>query len=115
MLFKLSPFRRMFSMFLITLIFSLNSCYSYRVATLAQAGAEPSKPVQAHSFLWGLAKSPKEIRTPVCDSLEVNGMAEVTMKTNFFYSLITVVTLGIWSPMKVEWKCGKPCKKSTTL
>lgn len=93
----------------------LSSCYTYKVATQAQAGAEVSKPITAHSFFWGLLQKPASISTPVCDSLGVNGLAEVTMKTNFGYSLLTVATLGIWCPMRVQWKCGKPCKKTGTL
>ena len=103
---------------LLPLLFSLmilfSSCYNYRVATQAQGGAEVSK-ATAHCYFWGLIQKPPTIKTPICDSLEVNGLAEVTMKSNFGYSLITVVTLGIWSPMRVEWKCGKPCKKNETL
>ena len=100
---------------MLALILLLNSCYTYRVATNAQAGSESSKPITVNSFFWGLVKKPTIIHTPLCDSLQVNGMAEVTMKTNFGYALITVITLGIWSPMKVEWKCSKPCKKSGSL
>jgi hypothetical protein len=96
-----------------TLLFS--SCYTYRISTQAQAGTETIKPIHANSFLWGLVQSPKTLTTPNCDSLDVNGMAEVTMKTNLGYSLITVATLGIWSPMKITYKCGKPCKKTETL
>ncbi len=96
-----------------SLLFS--SCYTYRVGTNAQEGAVASKPIVAHSFFWGLISKPPQIHTPICDSLEVNGMAEVTMKTNFGYALITVATLGIWSPMQVQWKCSKPCKKTGTL
>lgn len=108
-------FKNMVSIGMISVTLLSSSCYSYRVATNAQAGSEASKPITANSFFWGLIQKPKEIHTPICDSLGVNGMAEVTMKTNFGYALITVVTLGIWSPMKVQWKCGKPCKKSGTL
>ena len=108
-------FKNWVSIGLILMILFFSSCYSYRVGTNAQPGSEISKPVTAHSFFWGLIQKPKQIHTPVCDSLGVNGMAEVTIKTNFGYSLITVVTLGIWSPMKVQWKCSKPCKKSGTL
>ena len=97
----------------ISIFFS--SCYSYRVATQAQAGTETSKPITAHSFFWGLLKSPKEIHTPVCDSLGTNGMAEVNIRNNFGFSLITVATLGIWSPMRIEWKCSKLCKKTGIL
>ena len=100
-------------LFSATLFFS--SCYSYRVATHAQAGTETVATMTAHSLFWGLVKKPAEIHTPICDSLEINGMSEVVIKNNFGYSLITVVTLGIWCPIKLEWKCGKPCKKCGTL
>src|SRR5260370_37636678 len=85
----------------------LSSCYSYRLNTHAQPGAEINS-ITAHSFFWGLVQNPKEIATPICDSLNANGVALVQVKTNFGYSLITVVTLGIWCPMKIQWKCSKP-------
>jgi hypothetical protein len=97
------------------LLVLFTGCYNYRVATRAQAGAEVSKAFTAHSYLWGLLQKPPTIPTPICDSLEVNGLAEVTVKTNFGYSLINVVTLGIWCPIKMQWKCSKPCKKTETL
>ncbi len=99
---------------LCSLVIMFSSCYNYRIATQAQGGAEVSK-TTAHSFFWGLLQKPPTISTPICDSLDVNGLAEVTMKTNLGYSLINVATLGIWCPMRVEWKCGKPCKKNETL
>jgi len=106
--------QRLFGCMLAISIF-FSSCYSYRVATLAQAGTETLKPITAHSFFWGLLKSPKEIHTPICDSLGSTGMAEVNVKNNFGFSLITVATLGIWSPIKLECKCSKPCKKEGVL
>jgi len=112
---QLSCLKKMHVVSLLVLMFVFNSCYSYRVATRAQAGTETSGTMTAHSLFWGLVKKPVEIHTPTCDSLGVNGVAEVTMKTNFGYALITVITLGIWSPMQVEWKCSKPCKKSGIL
>ncbi|UOE48530.1 Bor family protein [Mucilaginibacter sp. SMC90] len=92
----------------------LSSCYTARVETKAQAGSEVSHQ-NVNFFFWGAIQSPKRIVTPVCDSLGSNGMAEVTVKNNFGYSLLTVVTLGIWSPARVEWKCGKPCAKEGTI
>jgi len=94
---------------LIICMLVLNSCYTYRVATKAQAGTEMTSRT-VNSFFWGLVQNPKEISTPICDSLNINGMAVVQVKSNFGYSLITVLTLGIWSPMIIEWKCGKPCQ-----
>lgn len=95
--------------------FLLTNCYSYRVATHAQAGTEFDQPRTAHSFFWGLVQNPREITTPLCDSLDVNGVAVVEVKTNFGYSLITVLSLGIWSPMQIRYKCSKPCQVHSTI
>lgn len=92
----------------------MSGCYTARVATLAQPGSEVSGKT-VNFFFWGIVQSPKRITTPICDSLNVNGMAEVTVKNNFGYSLITVATLGIWSPTRLEWKCSKPYQKVGTL
>ena len=89
----------------------LTNCYTYRVATKAQSGSEAFNSVTAHSFLWGLVQKPAVIRTSICDSLGANGVSEVTVKTNLGYALITVITLGIWCPVKLQWKCAKPCNK----
>jgi hypothetical protein len=115
MLKKLFACRLLTTAWLVSITFFFSNCYSYRVSTQAQAGAETTVTVTTHSFLWGLLKNPKEIHTPVCDSLGANGMAEVTVKNNFGFAFITVATLGIWCPMRLEWKCAKPCKKTGTL
>ena len=95
------------------LLFS--SCYSYRISTNAQAGTEATT-TTANVYFWGLIQNPKSgITTPNCDSLNANGMAEVQIKTNLGYAFITVATLGIWCPMKVVWKCGKPCQVTDSL
>jgi hypothetical protein len=105
-------FRSTLAMRLVALSFLFSSCYTYKVATHAQEGSEYEKPVTVHAFFWGLAQKPANgVRTPLCDSLGVNGMSEVKVKTNLGYALVTVATLGIWCPMKLQWKCGKPCKK----
>jgi hypothetical protein len=89
-----------------------SGCYSYRINTRAQAGTEVSKTITAHSFFWGLLQKPKGgISTPNCDSLDINGMSVVRVKTNLGYALITVATLGIWAPIKLEWRCSKPCQQ----
>jgi hypothetical protein len=108
-------YRLKLTMLVTATAFLFNSCYSYRISTNAQAGTEATT-TTANAYFWGLIQSPKNgITTPNCDSLNVNGMAEVQVKTNLGYALITVVTLGIWSPIKVSWKCGKPCQKTGSL
>lgn len=101
--------------YFITVALCCSSCYSYRLATHDQPGSIYSESVTANSYLWGLVNKPTQIQTPVCDSLEVNGVAEVTIKTNFGYALITVVTLGIWCPVKIVWICSKPCQQIGNL
>ncbi|MDR0792409.1 MAG: Bor family protein [Chitinophagaceae bacterium] len=99
---------------IVFLSLSLSSCYTVRVATHAQEGSEYVA-VKANSYFWGLAQKPQTITTPMCDSLGANGMAIVEAKTNFGNALITVVTLGIWHPMTIQYKCSKPCAVRGTL
>jgi len=62
-----------------------------------------------HAFLWGAlqqnllppAPSPTAKTPANCKS-----MRRVRLDKNYGYSLITVFTAGIWSPMKVEWQCS---------
>lgn len=98
--------------FIIAGSMTLSSCYTYQLATKAQAATDTyQKPVYAYSLFWGLLNKPQIIRTPACDNLESNGVAEVTIRTNFGFALLTVATLGIYCPVKVMYKCGKPCQQ----
>lgn len=105
----MSIYTKSLSRALIATLFLFSSCYNYRLATKAQPGTEVNSKT-AHSFFWGLARKPGLITTPLCDSINANGVSEVTVRTNLGYSLITVATLGIWCPVRIEWKCGKPCQ-----
>ncbi|MEP6583460.1 MAG: hypothetical protein ABJA90_04315 [Ginsengibacter sp.] len=55
------------------------------------------------SFAWGLVQ-PKDIN-PNCDS-RFNHMNKVTVKNNLGFALISVVTLGIVMPQRLEWCCA---------
>ena len=88
-----------------------SGCYSYRLATHALPSTEigPAQSIPAYNLFWGILARPQVIHTPNCDSLGLNGVAEVRVKTSFGNALVTVLTLGIYSPVRVEWKCSKPC------
>src|SRR4051812_42627928 len=94
-----------------------SSCFTYRVATHAQGSTDntPYNSKKACSLFWGLLNKPQVISTPTCDSLGVNGVSEVVVKTNFGNILVTIFTLGIYCPVRVQWKCAKPCQQSDTL
>jgi hypothetical protein len=97
---------------LLTCSLSFGSCASYRIATHAQGSTDytPANSKKAYSLFWGLINKPQVILTPVCDSLGVNGVSEVKISTSFGNVLVTMVTLGIYCPAKVQWKCAKPCR-----
>ena len=88
----------------------LSSCYSYRIATHAQAGTEPIT-VTGKSYFWGLVQNPPLISTPICDSLDARGMSGIRVKKSFGRSIITFVTLGFYSAVELEYQCGKPSPK----
>jgi|SRR5580704_9369459 hypothetical protein len=91
----------------------LSSCATYRVETFNQPGTEYQK-CKVNSFFWGLLQSPKQVTTPVCDSLNT-GLSEVLLRRNFGAYVASFITLGTWSPATLEWKCSKPCQKSGSL
>jgi hypothetical protein len=99
---------------LLSLIIFLPGCYSFKVGTHAQAGAGGGS-VKAAAYFWGLAKSPKQITTPACDSLGAYGVSEVKIKKNFGQTIMSLLTLGIYSPATIEWKCSKTCPKEGGL
>ncbi|MBW8682950.1 Bor family protein [Chitinophaga rhizophila] len=86
-------------------------CYSYRLATqaLPSTGNSPRNRIRTCSLFWGLLNKPQIIHTPVCDSLGVNGVAEVRVRNNFGNALLTVCTLGVYCPLTLEWQCSTPC------
>ncbi len=92
------------------LIVSLSSCYSFKVATIAQEGTDPVS-IKTRSFFWGFLPDPPTISTPLCDSLGSLGMSEVKLKRTFGNSFVTLITLGIYCPATLEYRCSKPCPK----
>ena len=91
------------------IFFLVQSCYHYRVSTSNFDPSTGYNKKTVHSLFWGLAQ--ENVTATDCDSLKINSVDEVRITTNFGYALITVVTLGIWCPMEVEWKCAKPCPR----
>lgn len=94
-----------------------SSCYTYRLATHAQPATESLVTTRktAHSLFWGLLNKPQVITTPNCDDLGAPGVSEVIVRTNFGYACVTLLTLGIYCPVTVEWKCAKKCQQIQPL
>jgi|GraSoiStandDraft_12_1057312.scaffolds.fasta_scaffold1080552_1 Bor protein len=79
-------------------------CYHTRVFTNGQPATEYTQKT-AHSLFWGLVQ--QDVKPPITNNCVSNAMQEVRVTTNFGYAFLTVVTLGIWSPMEIEWRCAK--------
>jgi hypothetical protein len=97
------------------------SCPTLRIAVLILALAQPAcyrnavvvprpDPVTewrgqtVHSLFWGLIKS-RDLTAQDC--APSNGLDIARNTSNFGFALITVVTLGIWSPTRLEWRCAR--------
>lgn len=80
----------------------------------AQATGSPApsgSPIRTrvNPMFWGaiqqdLTPLVKKSKNPAnCSS---GSMRQVTVPKNYGYALVTVLTLGIWAPIEVEWQCG---------
>ena len=79
----------------------LSGCYQYKLLQNDQTTATLPETRLVYSYLWGI-KSPT-IRVDNCGG---NGFDRVVVKTNFVNSFVTLITLGIVSPMRVYWECA---------
>jgi len=58
----------------------------------------------AHTFFWGLVQDPQTVVATNCES---NSLDNVRVSTNYAFALVTVLSLGIWSPLEVNWRCAE--------
>jgi hypothetical protein len=99
---------------LVWLLASTPGCYHYQVAAAGPAGANPSTFPQSatlHAVFWGLGQD--QTLEHVCAQDEA--LARVRTTSNFGYTLLTVVTLGMWAPVQVEYACANPTPAPGTL
>jgi len=83
----------------------MSSCYHYRAQPMGVGGAAGTEYAGevVWSLAWGLVQE-----NPRIDNCMDQGLAEVRVTTNFGFALLTVVTLGLAAPAKIEWRCAKP-------
>ena len=94
---------------LLLLTANLQSCYHYRVLNTTNDPATEYQKKVLWSYAWGLVNKPGNFQVPNCST--DNALDEVVYSKNFGQSLLTVITLGIVSPVEVKWKCHKPCQR----
>jgi len=95
-------------LFISILFVSLQSCYHYRVLGTYNDPSTDYQEKVLWSYCWGLVNKPQQFVVPNCDK---SSLDEVRITTTFGQSLLTVATLGVVCPIKVQWKCHKPCQR----
>ena len=94
----------------ILFIITTESCYDYRVINTRNDPGTEYRDTVMRSYLWGLVNKPQNFHVPNCADT-CAALDEVVFSKKFGQSLITVITLGIVSPVEVKWKCHKPCQR----
>ena len=95
---------------LLFIVIIIQSCYHYRVINTRNDPGTEYRDTVMRSYLWGLVNKPQNFHVPNCTDT-CAAMDEIVFSKKFGQSLITIVTLGIVSPVEVKWKCHKPCQR----
>jgi hypothetical protein len=79
-----------------------NCAVHFRVSPPGLNPATAERRQKVHALFWGLLE-----QTVTPDDCQGNGLAQVTATTSLAQNLIAVGTLGVWTPMTIEWSCAK--------
>jgi hypothetical protein len=68
-----------------------------------------------NSFLWGLIRQDLPITNCRLANGQRLGIEEIRVGRNVLQVLVTLLTLGIWAPTRISWRCARPPSQSGTL
>jgi hypothetical protein len=94
---------------LVAIVVLTEGCYHYRISMRGEAATEPHKKTM-HALFWGLVQE-----NQFADNCQGKGIHEVRVSTNFGYVLVSVVTVGIWVPMDIEWSCAREAPPDSSV
>ena len=91
-------------------------CYRYHLLAPEPDPVVTSCRRTVHTLAWGLIT--RDTRSTHCEGAvpdtvasacrQSNAIDQVRVSSNFGFTLLTVVTLGFWSPIELQWHCAKP-------
>jgi hypothetical protein len=81
---------------------SLQGCAYHQLRVAEPNGYGDFQTVHSNAFFWGAVEE-----TKVADKCATNVIDEVRTVTSLPQALATVLTLGIWMPATVKYKCAK--------
>lgn len=95
---------RLSSIVLLASLAAAQGCATHQVRTPNSDPLEKTYQRESpQAFFWGLVLSPQVV-TAKCDG----GLNDVILKRNYLHDLASVLTLGIWMPTEVEFRCRAP-------
>jgi len=68
-----------------------------------------------NSFLWGLIRHDLPITNCRLANGQRLGIEEIRIGRTFWQGLATFLTLGLWAPARISWRCCRPPSQSGTL
>jgi hypothetical protein len=91
-------------------------CYRYHLLAPEPDPVVTSCRRTVHTLAWGLIT--RDTRSTHCEGAvpdtvasacrQSNAIDQVRVSSNFGFTLLTVLTLGFWSPIQLQWHCAKP-------
>lgn len=101
---------------LVLLQLGSTGCYRYHLLAPEPDPIVTSCRRTVHTLAWGLIT--RDTRSTHCEGAvpdtvtsacrQSNAIDQVRVSSNFGFTLLTVLTLGFWSPMQLQWHCAKP-------
>ena len=73
-----------------------------------QPGTEWTDGKRVNTFFWGALR--QDVIIEECrqaDGSRLN-IEEIKIEKNFGSVIASILTLGLWEPVKISWKCAKP-------
>jgi hypothetical protein len=68
-----------------------------------------------HSLFWGAIRQDLPVTNCRLGNGTRTGIEEVRIQSNLGATIATILTLGLWQPLKIGWRCIKPPAISDTL
>ena len=91
-----------------------SACATYHVFQVGGPLEEGNQPLTEwksktlNSFLWGAIRQDLPVDNCKLGDQSRTGIEEVKVESNFGGTVATVLTLGLWRPLKVSWRCARP-------
>ena len=98
-------FQFIFVMVLMGLLIGSQGCYHYYVvADEAKEEGSTYSEKTVDTYVWGLISN---VATTQGLCPEGQGLYDVRVTRNLGHMVASSLTLGLWAPLKVQWRCAK--------